>query len=67
MLHTPLRELLRNNAPSGYHIINRVALVYFGRYMKVMKKLQDVIGQISLVHRATEKEEREWTRTALSS
>ncbi len=63
----PLRELLRNNTPAGYHIINQVALVYFGRYMKVMTKLQDVISQISLVHLETEKEERKWTRTALSS
>jgi signal-transduction protein with cAMP-binding, CBS, and nucleotidyltransferase domain len=45
----PLRELLRNNTPAGFHIINQVALVYFGRYMKVMKRLQNVISQISLV------------------
>lgn len=46
----PLRELLQHNTHAGFHIINQVALVYFGRYMKVMTKLQDVISQISLVH-----------------
>jgi len=45
----PLRELLQHNTHAGFHIINQVALVYFGRYMKMMKKLQNVISQISLV------------------
>ncbi len=45
----PLRELLKKNTTAGYHIINQVALVYFGRYMSVMKNLQDVIAQIPMV------------------
>jgi len=46
----PLRELLQRNTAAGYQIINKVAQVYFSRYMRVMKNLQDVINQIPLVH-----------------
>jgi len=46
----PLRKLLQQNTAAGFHIINKVAQVYFGRYMRVMQNLQDVINQIPLVH-----------------
>lgn len=45
----PFRELLQSNCPAGLDIINRVAHIYFTRYLNVLKRLQDVISQISLV------------------
>jgi signal-transduction protein with cAMP-binding, CBS, and nucleotidyltransferase domain len=63
----PLRALIQSNSTAGYRIINQVALVYFGRYMTVMGKLQDMFSQITRMHQAIEKEERKWTKTALSS
>jgi len=45
----PFRELLQLNCPAGLDIINQVAHIYFTRYLDVIKKLQDVVGQITLI------------------
>lgn len=45
----PFRELLQANSTAGLDIINRVALIYYSRYLNVLKKLQDVVSQVSLV------------------
>lgn len=45
----PFRELLLLNCPAGLDIMNRVARIYFIRYLDVLKRLQDVVSQISLV------------------
>jgi signal-transduction protein with cAMP-binding, CBS, and nucleotidyltransferase domain len=45
----PFREILRSNYPAGFTIMNQVARIYFGRYIDVLKRFQDVVGQISLV------------------
>ena len=45
----PFRDLLLENCPAGLDIINRVARIYFTRYLEVLKRLQDVISHISLI------------------
>jgi len=45
----PLRELLKNNSLVGFEIMNQVAHIYFNRYIEVLKKLQGVVGQVSLI------------------
>ena len=45
----PFRELLMNNHPVGFNIMNQVAHIYFHRYINVLKSLQGVVGQISLI------------------
>lgn len=45
----PFRELLEMNCPAGLDIINRVARIYFTRYLDVLQRLQDVVSQISLI------------------
>lgn len=45
----PLRELLKSNSMVGFEIMNQVAHIYFNRYIKVLKNLQGVVGQISLI------------------
>ncbi len=45
----PFREILKNNCPVGYDIINSVAHIYFTRYIEVLKSVQGVLGQISLI------------------
>ncbi len=45
----PLRELLRQNLPVGFDIMNQVAHIYFSRYIDVLKNLQGVVNQISLI------------------
>jgi signal-transduction protein with cAMP-binding, CBS, and nucleotidyltransferase domain len=45
----PFREMLINNCPVGYDIVNRVAHIYFARYIEVLKSIQGVLGQISLI------------------
>lgn len=42
------RELLRVNCPAGMHVMNRVAHIYFTRYIELIKRLQNVMGQITL-------------------
>jgi signal-transduction protein with cAMP-binding, CBS, and nucleotidyltransferase domain len=45
----PFRELLQLNCPTGLDIINQVAHIYFTRYLDVIKRLQDVVSQITLI------------------
>lgn len=45
----PFRELLQANHLAGLDIINRVASIYYARYLNVLKKLQDVVSQVSMV------------------
>ena len=44
----PFRELLHKNCPAGQDIINKVAHIYFTRYLDLVKRLQDMVGQITL-------------------
>ncbi len=46
----PFRELLRTNCPAGLDIINKVARIYFARYIDVIRRLQDALGPVSLKH-----------------
>jgi len=45
----PLRELLTENCLAGFNIMNQVAHIYFNRYLNVLKSLQGIVGQISLI------------------
>jgi len=45
----PFRELLRNNCPVAIDVLNRVARIYFARYLDVLKNLQAVVNQIPLM------------------
>ena len=45
----PFRKLLELNCPAGMDIINQVAQIYFTRYLDVIKKLQDVVSQITVI------------------
>ena len=45
----PFREMLIRNEVAGFNIINKVAHIYFTRYIEVLKNLQGVVGQISLI------------------
>ena len=45
----PFREILKENALIGFNVMTTVAHIYFNRYIKVLKNLQDVVGQISLI------------------
>ena len=45
----PLRELLRRDYHAGFDVMNRVAHIYFNRYINVLKNLQGVVSQISLI------------------
>jgi signal-transduction protein with cAMP-binding, CBS, and nucleotidyltransferase domain len=45
----PLRDLLQRNSLVGFNTMNRVAQVYFTRYVAVIKNLQDVFNQIPLI------------------
>jgi signal-transduction protein with cAMP-binding, CBS, and nucleotidyltransferase domain len=45
----PFWELLQLNCPAGLNIINQVAHIYYTRYLDVIKKLQDVANQITLI------------------
>jgi len=46
----PLRDLLQSNCTAGFQIMNRVAHVYFERYINVLKNLQAIVNQIPLIH-----------------
>jgi CRP-like cAMP-binding protein len=46
----PLRELLKRSPLVGFEIMNQVAHIYFNRYIEVLKRLQGVVGQVSLIH-----------------
>ena len=45
----PFRDLLKDNYPAAFMIMNNVAQIYFERYINVLKRFQDVVGQISLM------------------
>jgi CRP-like cAMP-binding protein len=45
----PFRDLLQLNCPAGMDIMNKVAYIYFTRYLDVIKKLQDVVSQITVL------------------
>ena len=45
----PFRELLRANDLAGFNIMNQVAHIYFTRYIDVLKNLQGVVNQISMI------------------
>ena len=45
----PFREILRRNALVGFGIMNQVAHIYFTRYIEVLRSLQGVVSQISLI------------------
>ena len=45
----PFEELLRQNCMAGLTIMNRVAHIYFTRYISVLKSLQGVVNQVSLI------------------
>ena len=44
----PFKELMLRNPSAGSDFINRVARIYYGRYLGVLKKLQNVVSQVSL-------------------
>ncbi|MFC1561645.1 cyclic nucleotide-binding domain-containing protein [candidate division KSB1 bacterium] len=46
----PFRNLLQMNCSAGMDIINRVAHIYFTRYLDLITRLQNVVGQITLKH-----------------
>lgn len=46
----PFRELLKNNHIVGFNVMTQVANIYFSRYIDVLKNLQGVVSQISLIH-----------------
>jgi signal-transduction protein with cAMP-binding, CBS, and nucleotidyltransferase domain len=46
---TPFRELIRGNSLAGFDMMNRVAHIYFNRYIDVLKSLQGVVNQVSLI------------------
>jgi len=45
----PFRDLLKANCPAGFDVMNKVAHIYFNRYINVLKSLQGVVSQISLI------------------
>ena len=44
----PFAELLRNNCPVAINVLNRVARIYFSRYLDLLKNLQAVVNQIHI-------------------
>jgi len=45
----PFRELLRSSSDVGFNMMNQVAHIYFSRYISVLKSLQGVVNQVSLI------------------
>ena len=45
----PFRELLRQNSLAGLDIFNQLASIYYARYLNLLKKLQDIVSQVSVV------------------
>jgi len=45
----PFRNLLTENAVIGLNIMNHVAKIYFSRYINVLRNLQEIAGQISVI------------------
>jgi CRP-like cAMP-binding protein len=46
----PFRDLLLLNSQAGLDIINKVANIYFSRYLNLVKRLQDTVNQITLTN-----------------
>ena len=46
----PLHDLLKENAPVGFDIMNQVARIYFARYIDVLMHFQGIVSQIPLIH-----------------
>ena len=45
----PFQDVLNDNCIIGMSIMRKVAHIYFNRYMNVLKNLQEIAGQISLI------------------
>ena len=45
----PFRDILKGNALVGFSIMSQVAHIYFNRYIDVLKSLQGVVSQISMI------------------
>jgi CRP-like cAMP-binding protein len=45
----PVREILQKNHLVGMDVMSRVARIYFTRYIDLVRRLQEVVGQVSLV------------------
>ena len=45
----PFRQILQRNHLVGMDVMGRVARIYFVRYLDLLRRLQDVVGQISLI------------------
>jgi signal-transduction protein with cAMP-binding, CBS, and nucleotidyltransferase domain len=45
----PFKDLLKRDSIIGLNIMNHVAKIYFGRYINVLRNLQEVAGQISMI------------------
>ena len=45
----PFRELLINNQHVGVEVMKQVAQIYFSRYIDLLKNIQGVINQVSLI------------------
>lgn len=46
----PFREILQGNCLAGFMAMSSVAQIYFNRYIEVMKRMQDVVNQLPLIH-----------------
>ncbi len=45
----PFRELLRDDSLIGFNIMSHIAHIYFNRYINVLRNLQEIGGQISMI------------------
>jgi len=45
----PFQDVLNDNCIIGMSIMSQVARIYFNRYISVLKNLQEIAGQISLI------------------
>lgn len=46
----PFLKMLRENSSAGLTINNQVAHIYFHRYLDLIQRLQNVMGQITTIH-----------------
>jgi signal-transduction protein with cAMP-binding, CBS, and nucleotidyltransferase domain len=45
----PFKNLLMNNNHVGLNVSNQVARIYYRRYLNTLRKLQDIVSQVSIV------------------
>jgi CRP-like cAMP-binding protein len=45
----PFRKILQNNLPAGFQIINEVASIYFHRYLEILKNMQVIAKQLTMI------------------